>query len=85
MTSGAWRILGLPFFRIPEQVAGDEDIGIVPEERLETLLDQDDPLELERVLRHGLTIVVRVLDRGLRRLRECGAHDLEASAVLIAG
>ena len=61
MTSGAWRILGLTIFRIPEQIAGDEDIGIVPEECLETLLDQDDPLELERVFRHGLTIIVRVL------------------------
>src|SRR5271157_1844579 len=67
--------LGFAFFRIPEPVTSNKDIGIAPEERLETLLDQDDTLELERVFRHGLTIIVRVMDRGLRRLRECGAHD----------
>src|SRR5208282_1317724 len=73
--------LGFAFFRIPEQVTGDEDIAIAPEERLETLLDQDDPFELKRVFRQGLTIIVRVLDRGLWRLGECGAHDPGASGL----
>ena len=68
MTSGAWRILGFAFFRVPEQIASDEYVRIVPEERLEPLFDQDDPLELKRVFGHGLTIIVRVLDRGLLRL-----------------
>ena len=74
MVSGARQILGLALDRIPEQVAGDEDVGVMEEESLEPLLDQDDPLELERVLGHGLTVVVGVLDRGWLWLREDRAH-----------
>ena len=56
--------------RIPEQVARHEHVGPVVEDPIEPLLDGHDPLELERVLGHGLPVTIRINDLGLRGGRE---------------
>ena len=49
---------------IPQEIAGDEHVGIVAVDRVEATLDRDDPAELQRVIRHGLAIAVGIDDRG---------------------
>ena len=46
--------------RVPEQVPGDEDIGVLGKEDLEVLLDLDQPFILLGIFRHGLTVALRV-------------------------
>ena len=54
----------MTFDGIPEQVARDKHVGTVPENRLQAPLYRDDPLELLRVVRHGLTVAVWIVDLG---------------------
>jgi hypothetical protein len=69
--------LGLSLFWIPQEIARDKHVGIVAENGLQSLRDGDDPLKLERVIRHWLPVTVGILDR--RPLGRTGrdAHDLD--------
>src|SRR5208337_3346250 len=67
--------LRFAFLGIPQQVTRDEDKGVVPEECFQSLLDSHDPLELERVVRHGLAVAVGVFDFGSWRWSDRRAHD----------
>src|SRR5204862_5595379 len=49
---GSGADLGVSFDGVPQQVACDEDVWIVPEQRLEPTLDGYDPAELPGILRH---------------------------------
>ena len=73
-------MLGFSLDGIPQEITGHEHVGIVDEECVEPSLDRDDPLELQGVVRHGLTVAVGVDDCGSRRTDE-GAHDLEGPRV----
>jgi hypothetical protein len=59
--------LGVPFHGVPQQVAGDEDVRAVAEERLQPALDSHDPAELQGVIGHRLAVAVRVDDLVWRR------------------
>ena len=65
---------------IPQEIAGHEYVGIVDEKGIEPPFDRDDPLELQRVVRHGLAVAVGVNDFRSRRADK-GAHDLEEPLV----
>jgi hypothetical protein len=66
----------VPLDRIPEQVPGDEDVGVVPEDGLQAPLDRSDPLELQGVVRHGLPVGV-----GIDDLASCRLWDLESHGI----
>ena len=46
--------------RVPDEIPGDEDIGAIREQDLQVLLDLDDPIELQRILRHRCSVALRV-------------------------
>lgn len=64
-------MLRLTLDRVLERIPSDEDVGIVGEQGLETLLDEHDPLELERVVSHRLAIMLGIIepDRGEQAAR----------------
>ncbi len=66
---------------IPQQIAGDEDLRVVAEERVQSALDGHDPAKLQGVFRHGLTIAVGVVDVVGRHDRGRGAHTISSSPV----
>jgi hypothetical protein len=63
---------------IPEKITGDEDVGVVLEESVESSLDRDDPLELPGVLGHGLPVAIGIFDPRRQRC-EGWAPDPQAS------
>src|SRR5436190_19747753 len=76
--------------RVQEQVAGDEDLGVVAEERFQPALDGHDPAELLGVVGDGLAVTFGIDDGACgRRDRRClGAHNrslLAALATILAG
>src|SRR4051812_16886429 len=65
---------------IPEEVARDEHVGIIAEERLEATDQGGDPLELQGVIGHRHAVAVGIDDR----LRWCvGAHGSEIPRFLL--
>src|SRR5439155_21426624 len=60
---------------IPEQLAGDEDVRIVPIERIEAALDRDDAAELHRVVCHRLAVAFWVFDDRTHGLPIDCAHE----------
>ena len=73
--------LGMTLDRIPEQVAGDEDVGPITEDPFQALLDGDDPAKLDGVLRHRLSIVLGINDPILCRQGRRNAHEWPLSAL----
>jgi hypothetical protein len=68
--------LRMALLGIPLQVARDENVLIVTKHSVQAALDRRDPLELQGVLGHGLTITIRVTDK--LRSRSCweGTHNV---------
>ena len=61
--------------RVPKQVSGHENAGIMTVKCFEAFLDYNDPFELERVVRHELAVVVGIFDRWLNESLGRSRHD----------
>ncbi len=67
--------------RIPKQVAGHEDIGVVGKEVIKAAFDLDDPFELQGILGHRQAVGVGVDDRaGTSDRGDHGSHGEKSLA-----